>query len=297
MPKSNTSARMLPHPSIEDGNRSFPKGDYHVSHKLSENSRTEVVLNHKLEGAPFIQNLIEDGKAKFACLMSVPKIGYRELRISKNSEQKINWNSDIAGKRPPLLRPGILYVGEDLEDGTWTEEDGVAEIWLNQEIYIPKGARLAKGRYLRPKLGELLLRAKCYEEMKPGTFTVSVDTGDGFYFILKAARDVFEFIQRDDSALKHSIITHAVTACFHILKTGYNASDEYEVKNGIEEGEEGSGKEWKHYPNLVALSELLKNRGIDDHWSNDDFDAVKVATELYRIILNDSINSLTPKGE
>ena len=263
---------MLPHPAIEDGNRSFPQGDYQVGHKPSGNSNTEIVLHHKLEGAPFIQSLIDQGDAEFACLMSVPKAGYRELRRSKSSEQKIDWNPDIAGKRPPELGPCILYVGEDLEGGTWVQEDGVAEIWVNQGIYIPRGARLAKGRNLRPKLEELLIRAKYSEKMEPGTFTVVADASDDFHFILRAAKDIFDFIQIDNSPLRDSIVTHAVSECFHILKTEYNASNE--------------SKEWKHHPNLVALSELLKNRGIDGHWSEDGFDAATAATELYPIKLN-----------
>ena len=290
MPRSNTSTRILPHPAIEDGNFSFPQGDYQVNPEQSGNSDTGIVLQHKLEGAPFIEELIDQGKAKFACLVSVSKTGYRKLNISENNKQEIHWDSDVAGKHP-LLRPGVLYVGEDLKGGIWAQEHGVADIWLNQGIYIPRGARLVRGRYLLPRF-EGLITAECYEDMKPGTFTVKANVNDGFSFQLRAAKDIFDFIQRDRSALRNSIMTHAVSECFNILKTKYSVSDEGEEKNRNEEGEDGSGDEWGQYSNLVALSELLKNKGVP-HWSEDGFDAVKVATELYPIKLNDSADGHT----
>ena len=298
MPKPNTSARILPHPAIEDGNFSFPEGDYQVSHEPSGNSDTEVVLHHTLKGARFIQKLIDQGKAKFVCLVSVPKTGYRKLHMSKDSKQKISWDPEVAGKHPFLI-PSILYVGEDLEGGTWAEEDGVAAIWLNQEIYIPRGARLAIGRSMKHKLEAWLLQIEPDPTMKPGTFSVletASDSSDGFYFTLKAAKDIFDFIQIDHSALRGSIITHAVTACFHILQTRYDAPDVDQEMNGDEESEEVSPNEWKHFPNLVALSELLKNKGLP-HWSEKGFDAVKVTTELYPIKLNDSADGHIPEGD
>ena len=290
MPRSNTSARMLPHPAIEDGNRSFPQGDYWVRREPSGNSDTGVILHHKLEGAPFIQKLIEEGKAKFACLVSVPKTGYRKLDISENSEQKISWNSDIVGE-PPWLGPCILYVGEDLEGGTWAQGDGVAESWLNQGIYIPKGARLAKGRYLRPssEIGHTnMLHAKKDGTMKSGTFKVEPNSNDGFSFSLIASTDIYEFIHapRGNLALRNSILTHAVSACFHILKTDYDAPVEDDENNGNEESGEGSNNQWKQFSNLVALSEWLENKGVL-HWSDYGFDAVEVATKLYPIGIPD----------
>ena len=298
MPKPNTSARILPHPAIEDGNFSFPEGDYQVSHEPTGNSGTEVVLYHTLKGAPFIQKMIDQGKAEFACLVSVPKTGYRKLHTSKDSKQKISWDPEVAGKHPSL-RPGILYVGEDLEGGIWAQEDDVAELWLNQEIYIPRGARLTRGCDMQHKLEDWLLQIEPDSTMTSGTFYVleiASDSSDGFYFIVKAAKDIFDFIQIDHSALRNSILTHAVTACFHILQTRYDAPDVDQEMNGDEESEEESTNEWKHFPNLVALSELLKNRGLP-HWSEKGFDAVKVTTELYPIKLNNSADGYIPEED
>ena len=288
MLRSNTSARMLPHPAIDDGNRSFPQIDYHVRLEPSGNSSTGVVLHHELKNAPFIQSLIRQGTAKFACLVSAPRTGYRKLNISENSEQEISWDSDIVGE-PPWLGPCILYVGKDFRGGTWAEKDGVAELWLNREVYIPKGARLVKGRYLRPSPAMKhtnMLYAKKDEAMKPGTFRVEANSNDGFFFSIVAATDIYEFINnpRGNLALRDSILTHAISACFQILKTDYDAPVEDEENSGNEDGEEWSHKEWKQHQNLVALSEWLGNKGLP-HWSDYGFDAVKVATELYPIVI------------
>ena len=272
MSKSNSRVKTLPYPAIEDGNFSFPNGVYKITPKLSGSSATKVTLQHELKGAPFIENLIQNGKAQFACLMSVPKTGFRKLHRTDSSEQEINWDMDIVGE-PPILGPVVVYVG----DGTshkLTEKDGVAEIWQNQKIDIPKGARLAKGSYLRTSnTMQQLLRVQCDDDMEKGGFTVTQNSNDGFYFSLQAAPDIFQFLQNSqgESQLRWSILVHAVSQILNILKTEYSASDE-----GDENGH------WEQYRNLTSLSDLLADRGLG-HWSDDDFDAVRAATKLYPI--------------
>ena len=275
MPKSGATSRPLRYPTIEDGNLAFPKGEYDASFQTT--GENEGILNHKLEGAPFIQRLINQGNAEFACLVFAPHMGYRELQRSgsKNPRQKINWDLEIVGKEQfPMLGPVILYVGDD-SNYKLTEEDGVAQSWQTKEIYIPRGARLAKRRYLHQSTTILqLLSFNPDKSMKRGSFTVNEHTqGSRFYFSLDAHPDIFNLLQLEGNKLRDSIITHAISGCFSLLLKGTNRSSN-----------EDDEERWKQYPNLVALSDyLIKQTGKD--WNDPKFDPVKAATEI-RPILN-----------
>lgn len=271
MSRASSIVKALPYPTIEDGNFSFPKGVYEIEPKPSGNSETKATLCHELKGAPFVEKLIQNGEAQFACLMSVPKTGFRKLCIANSSEQEIIWDLNIVGESP-ILGPVIVYVGDGMRHEL-TKQDGVSEIWQNREIEIPKGARLARGRYLRTSnTMQRLIRVKRNESMKKGSFTVKANSNDGFYFSLEAAPDIFQFLQNPQGAfdLRKSIIVHAVTQGLNILKKDYSGSEEDE------------GEQWEQYGNLKSLSALLENKDMG-HWRDEDFDAARVATELYPI--------------
>ena len=272
MSRSNSRVKALPYPTIEDGNFSFPDGVYEVVPKPSGNSATKVSLRHELKGARFVEKLIQNGEAQFACLVSVPKTGFRKLCRTDSDEQEISWDLDVVGE-PPILGPVIVYVGKGTSHKL-TKKDGVARIWQNRNIDIPKGARLARGRYLRPSnTMQQLLKVQCSQSMEKGSFAVKANSNDGFYFALEAAPDIFQFLQnpQGELELRKSILVHAVSQCLNILKTDYDASSE--------DDETG---QWEQYRNLKSLSDLLSDRNMG-HWSDEDFDAVRVATELYPI--------------
>lgn len=266
MSKANSRVKTLPYPAIEDGNFSFPNAVYEVEPKSYGSPATKVTLRHELTGARFIEKLIQKKKAQFACLLSVPKTGFRKLCVADSFEQEITWDLDVVGE-PPILGPVIVYVGDHMSHKL-TEKDGVSAIWQNREIEIQKGARLAKGRYLHTSnTMQRLIRVKCVESMKKGRFTVKDNSNDGFYFSLEAAPDIFQFLQNPQGAvdLRTSILVHAVTQGLNILSKKY---------------EDGS---WEQLSNLKSLSNLLEDRGLA-HWNDgDDFDSARVATELYPI--------------
>ena len=109
--------------------------------------------------------------------------------------------------------------------------------------------------------------------MEKGGFTVKANSNDGFYFSLEAAPDIFQFLQnpQGELALRKSILVHAVSQCLNILKSDYDASRE--------DDETG---QWEQYRNLKSLSDLLAEKNMG-HWSDEDFDPVRVATGLYPI--------------
>lgn len=272
MPKASAIVRSLPYPAVEHGNFSFPSAEYLTVPKIQEAGKNSVELEHKIVGAPFIEELIKGGKAQYGCLVSVPKTGFRKLVMSDSNSQLVSWKLDMAGE-PPLLGPVILYVGDD-QGYMLSDKDGVAGAWQGKEIMIPKGARLAKGRYLRPTASLLsLINVKLSQDLDAGGFKVEANTNQGFRFHLEAAKDVYDFLQnpQGNTELRRAIIVHAITGCFEIL------SKEYSGKS-----EEDSGDGWEQYSNLQVLSDWMNTKNIP-HWSGSDFDSMAAATKLYPI--------------
>lgn len=270
MPKGSISVKTIPYPTLEDGNFSFPNGNYSPTAKPVKDSENEITVEHKISGAAFIERLIEEESAKFACLVSSPKTAYRKIVVSdsNNCIQKISWDLDVVGE-PPILGPLILFFNKDIEH-TFTEKDGVAETWEQQTITIPKGARLARGGYLHaPDPIQNLLKLRYDDKMEKGSFKVEAGGAKGeFYFYLIAAPDVHMFLNNNKThEVHHSIATHAVSQCFNILQQEY----------GIGEKEE---KKWESYSNLNELSDWLHDKNMP-HWTDEEFDPMEVATKLH----------------
>lgn len=71
-----------------------------------------------------------------------------------------------------------------------------------------------------------------------------------------------------------------MSECFHILQ---------DMNRKSEESEEQERDIWERpgYENLAALSHWMQEKNAP-HWSEDGFDATRVATQLYRVAVPDS---------
>lgn len=261
--------RSLPYPAIEDGNLSYPNGEYLVE-TTPQQDGVSVLLNHAVKGADFLERVISAGKAKYGCLVSVPLTGYRKLHLSDDARQRVEWNMDVVGE-PPMLRPILISVAEIY--CTLGPSDGVAEAWQGREIKIPRGARLALKSYLRPNSSlHHLLQVENDTSLRDGCFEVKPCQEDGFYFKVHAASDLFPFLQNASGHEAHrkSVLTHVASRCLEILARDYSSQDE--------EGEDDS--KWKSFRNLEALANELAKYELPI-WDENGFAADKVATRLY----------------
>lgn len=261
--------RSLPYPSLDDGNMSFPSSTYKVE-VLSLKGGASVQITHHLENAGLIKKLLDNDKAKYGCLLSVPLTGYRSLSLSSDPVQIVEWNLGIVGE-PPIIRP-IIVATETLEYEL-DEEDDVANIWIGKKVKIPKGARLAREKYLRSVSSlQSILDPKEDENLPDGCFVVESNEDGGFRFQVDVATDIFNFLSHSnaDGALYRSIGVHMVSRCFAILKEEQGFDNDYE--------------KWTDHPNLRMLSGLLEEKNLP-HWSEDDFKPEKVALQLHPLIL------------
>lgn len=257
-----------PYPCLDEGNLSFPEGIYYAD--VKSKGKTSIQLSHKLENAGLIQKLLDEGKAKYGCLTAVPLTGYRRLSVSNSTEQIVEWDLGVVAE-PPIIRP-IIVTTEDVTH-CLDKQDDVASIWVGKEITLPKGARLARGKYLRSVSSfQSLLDLIKDEDLPSGCFIVQSDENNGFRFRVSASSDLFEFLRhrRRYPELYSSIAAHMVSSCLSILQR--------------EQGIEGENEKWCDYSNLKMLSEQLKEKDLS-HWSDDDFNPEKVALQLYPLKL------------
>ncbi len=271
--KASPVVHALPYPSLEEGNLSFPEGEYEAEAIMGKDGRS-VEIEHIISGAPFIENLVEQGLVQFSCQLSIPKAGVRRL-IETERRGRVELDEALMGE-PPKLRPVMLYVGDDKEH-EFTEECGVAEIWQGKKITLQKGAKLARGNFFNITPSEYhFIRVRPSKERDPGTFSVRPNTEDGFFFRVEAAIDVDKLIRNPgkDKALRYSVLTGVVGRCFSILREDY-ASEEDSIEA---------------FPNLKILSDKLKWEFGCDWTDKDNFDPMLAATMMRPIEVPKSLS-------
>lgn len=268
MNRSAEAVRFLPYPVLELGSLSYDRGEYRVTAVAGEDG-TSVTLRHEVQGAPLVDWLLREGKARYACLVSVPATGFRKLELCEVPEQRVEWNLEVVGE-PPMLRPLIIAV--EPVSCSLTEKHGVARAWQGAQLTIPVGARLALHEYLRTNSSiHNLVVLRHDPKMNDGTLKVQECTEDGFYFLVTTATDVFRFLQNPGGFPNHrlSILTHIVSRCFEILERLYGTPEDTE-----------SDADWKGFRSLKALAAELKAKGLPC-WEDEGFDPFNVSTQLY----------------
>ncbi len=268
MSLTNQIVRSLPYPVLEEGNLSFPDAKYEVS--INSQGDTSVCIDHKIENARFIQKLLNDGKAKYACMVSLPIVGYRKLHISESPKQKVEWDADLVATFP-MLKPLIICVkGFNYVPN---KHDDIATEWQGVDISFPPGARLALKRFFGHNGAITSLLNICSDsELPDGCFEVHACTEGGFYFQVKVAGNLHRFLDSGSNNHRNSIVTNIISRCFEILTKDYSKSDE----------NDGG---WEQYPNLKALADDLRGKGLAV-WDEETFLADKVATQYLPHIIS-----------
>ena len=258
------------YPVLEAGNLSYPDGQYTVEF-IPGSDRASFTLKHQIENAPLIVRLLKQKHAKYVCTVSSPISAYRRTHVSDEAAHEIRWDREDLGE-PPLFTPMILCTTSRKLDLSQSR-DGVHRLWHGARISLQQGSRLALGHVvqLRSSIFNLLSFSK-REDLKDGTFFVDADT-EPFQFRVNLSPELHKFLQFAGSGqTREHIITHIVTACFALLQRDFATDNE----------EEGG---WQTHRNLLALAELLENRGLP-HWSDsENFHPEEIATALYPHIL------------
>ena len=273
---SSNAIRSYDFPVLETGNMSFPEGKYTITFEREAGGES-FVITHQIEGAPWLQRLLEAGDAFYACTVSSPMSSYRAIVKSTDAKHAISWNEDDLGEAP-LLTPMIISAVQQriILRG---RRDGVHRIWSGRRVTIRKGNRLALGPVFQLQ-GSIahLLRLDEDPELAPGQFSVASMTENGFQFKVSLHPELHRYLRvNHGDGGRHHIMTHIVTACMALLQRDSKRNDE-------DEEDEGSTSR-----DLMALEELLSQHDLP-RWDDEQFQPEKVATKLY------PIRTLAPNG-
>ena len=256
------------YPVIEEGNDSFPDGDYVIKTGHAGSNTSRFKLHHRVERARLVEQLISKKNAVYACALAAPRSAYREILHSDNATQEVAWDRANFGE-PPYFTPMIVCT-KDVHHVLKPDEDDVHPDWNGVKVTFPKGAWLALGPVLQLKASGIqsLISVRPDDQLAAGQFRTKVVDGDTFYFDVRCHPDLHNLLQGrgEHRAQRADIMTHIVTSCFAALQQKYP----------VEEGDAG----WRTYKPLETLASTLARRGYCG-WDDLEFQPEAAATLLY----------------
>lgn len=260
-------AQILPFPILSEASLCYADG---VSYQATVNRKQggDIIVEHRLSGGNLVASLVNDGRAKFACIVSVPSTMFRKVyRLDGEGEvvamQSIPCDeSELAGA--PKLRP-VVVCAENIPPVLAVDAHGLDSFYAGEHIQFPDGAIIADAGWQDFKGHGDILRIRKDDTREPGTFKVSIAVSDGFYFQVAAAPDLFRFLQNPNGMSDYcmSIMTHAFSIGLSQLR-----NDKVLREN------------WENYQSLQVLHRDIKARGLDG-WDDEDFWPEVVATTIH----------------
>ena len=281
-------SRIFPFPALRSDSIDFEsaRADYNAKVQRFSDSGS-VSVRHIISGDNLVAQLLDNGKARFACVVCAPATMHRTLEVFSGATEKSSGDSgkptleaaqdigleDALIASPPLFRPIVVAAQEvrlKVDDGA-----GLNPIYSGRDVHFPEGAIIASAGWIQLGGGEegmLILHDD--PNLQKGKMVVDGDTTHGYRFIVKAASGLFREIRRGGESGKehrHSILTHALSAGLQMLANEYGKAD------GDEVDDESGG--WRQYANLRMLSEWLREKD-EPIWDEDGFKAERAATAL-----------------
>ena len=260
-------AQALPFPILSEASICYVNGVSYRAH-VSRKPDGGILVEHHLSGDNLVASLINDGRAKFACIVSMPLTMFRRVyRLDGKGEvwamQKIPCNEgELSGS--PKLRP-VVVAAENIPSILAVDAHGLDQFYIGGHVEFPDGAIIADAGWQDFKGHGDILRIRKGEGLDPGTFKVTISETDGFYFVVSAAPDLFRFLQNPNGQSDYcmSIMTHA----FSIGLSQLRNNDVLRAN-------------WENYQSLQILYRDLEERGLKA-WDDDEFSPELVATTIH----------------
>ena len=257
----------FPFPVLSEASICYVDG---VSYRASVSRKQDgdIIVQHRLDGDSLVASLVNNGRAKFACIVSVPLTMFRKVYSldgegSAPTVQRIPCGEgDFSGT--PMLRP-VVVCTENIRPVPVADAHGLDPFYTGEQIRFPDGAIIADAGWQDFRGHGDILRIRKDDTLAPGTFKVTIADGDEFHFVVWAAPDLFRFLEnpngRGDYCL--SIMTHAFSSGLAQLRS-----------------DPGQRENWRNYQSLQILHRDLEERGLKT-WEDDDFSPELVATTIH----------------
>lgn len=261
------TSRSVPILLEDDTSLDWPEATYEARVEIGH-GRGKV--EHRLEGARQLGELVADGKAVWAVELRSPATLYTGIRRS-NREPKFpfQWDTNEVTSSGYVI-PGMVTTQEvDLD------ASGLHPVWGEDPIVVPPGRWLVRGNARSAEqLGSSLIRLFPDEDLADGLMTVEPDTSTGdLRFHVKMSPTMIQM-----RGLDRDIHIAALIAAFGRIPGVVGPPPD-------EATDEES--EAVRYPVLDRIRRVLEDAGVPDWTDPAEFDPAWAATEVERFFLHE----------
>jgi len=254
----------------EDGTSlDWPDATYQARVVIGDGRGT---VEHRLEGAAQLDELVAGGKAKWVVELRSPATLYAGIAGSSRARRfQLEWDRD------GVTSSGYVIPGMVTTQPVDLEARGLHPVWGGSPIVVPPGRWLVRGNARSAEqLGSSLIRLFPDENLADGQMTVSPDTSTGdLRFHVKLSPRMYETRYRDRDVQIAALIAAFGRIPGVIGPPPDGASDE------------GGEREATQYPVLERIRDVLEDADVADWTEPSEYDPAKAATAVERFILPD----------
>lgn len=252
----------------EDGTSlDWPDATYQARVVIGDGRGT---VEHRLEGAAQLDELVAGGKAKWVVELRSPATLYSGIAGSSRARRfRLEWDRDR------VMSSGYVIPGMVTTQPVDLEARGLHPVWGGSPIVVPPGRWLVRGNARSAEqLGSSLIRLFPDENLADGQMTVSPDTSTGdLRFHVKLSPRTYETRYRD-----RDVQIAALIAAFGRIPG---------VVGPPPDGASDEGGEATQYPVLERIRDVLEDADVADWMEPSEYDPAKAATAVERFILPD----------
>ena len=225
-------------------------------------------VEHRLEGASQLGELVVDGKAEWVVELRSPATLYAGIVGSSRARSfALKWDTDGVTSSSYVIPGMVTTQTVDLE------AYGLHPVWGESPVTVPPGRWLVRGNARSAEqLGSSLIKLFPDENLADGQMTVSpeVSTGD-LRFHVKLSRKMYETRYRD-----RDVQIAALIAAFGRIPGWVGPPPD----PGSEEAGEGT-----QYPVLERIRDVLEDAEVADWTEPSEYDPARAATAVERFVL------------
>ena len=261
-------ARVFPFPVLSEASICYlDRVSYQVD--VGRNKQGgDIIVEHRLSGDNLVASLVNDGRAKFACVVSMPLTMFRKVYpLDGGGElvaiQRIPCDEgELSGT--PMLRP-VVVCAKSIPPVLAVDSHGLDPFYAGEHIRFLDGAIIADAGWQDFRGHGDILRIRRDDKLELGTFKVTISETDGFYFVVNAAPGLFEFLQNPNGRGDYcmSIMTNAFSIGLSQLRSTQVLREN-----------------WQNYQSLQVLYRDIEERGLKT-WDDDEFSPELVATTIH----------------
>lgn len=241
---------------------------YEAKSAPSENRRGEgkkvIAFKHQVKGNCLVTNLIEQGKAQFACTVVLSSAMYRKTCTIDSKRQTsvlqaVSWPDTIEA---PMFLPIVVYTGETQDvKADNVHGYGLNSLWKNSSFVLKTGSIIARCPWQEPEItaGDILSLRKAPSQ-KIG-FNAEIQPSEGGRIMVDVEEGLFDdMLHNENTPQYNSIITHMLSAGLSKLAELAKDDDDY-----------------KNLTNFRQVKQKIKNANLATWEDEENFNPHEVA--------------------